>query len=159
MTLKLTLFPPFLFFHNFFFLFLIHSMKESNQEIKKFLDEEKLKSDWQIYMRCGNGLPASEASDLRRYIHMWKLNCEEINKKEINWLLKVNEQSVLTQDQTVVNLSRESMRKLQPEMGGVYAKRADEVLGILDEMEAAIRDRSLSSSKLEDLLDVRLKRF
>lgn len=39
----------------------------------------------------------------------------------------------------------------------MYAKRANEVLGILDEMDAVIRDQySLSPSKLRDLLDVRI---
>jgi hypothetical protein len=45
-------------------------------------------------------------------------------------------------------------------MGEIYAKRANEVLGILDEMDAIIRDQySLSPSKLKDLLDVSLKNY
>lgn len=107
-------------------------------------------------MRC-NGLPnASDPSDLRKYMHMWITDFKEATKKEINWLLKVNEQSILTQDQTVPDLSKDSLRKLQPGLGEMYAKRANEVLGILDEMDAIIRDQySLSPMKLRDLLDVR----
>lgn len=87
---------------------------------------------------------------------MWIDDVQKMNKKEINWLLKTNEQSILTQDQTVVDLSRANLKKLQPEVGEMYAKRAQEVLGILEEMDAVIRDRySLSPNKMDDLLDVR----
>jgi hypothetical protein len=107
------------------------------------------------YMRC-NGLPnANDPSDLRKYIHMWTDDVKRINNKEINWLLKTNEQSILTQDQTVVDLSRANLKKLQPDIGEMYAKRTTEVLGILDEMDNFIRDRySLSPNKMDDLLDV-----
>ena len=120
------------------------------------MGEEKLENEWNSYMRC-NGLPnANDPSDLRKYIHMWIDDVKRMNKKEINWLLKTNEQSILTQDQTVVDLSRANLKKLQPEIGDMYAKRTSEVLGILDEMENVIRDRySLSPSKMDDLLDVR----
>lgn len=108
---------------------------------------------------------------------MWLEDFKNANKKEINWLLKVNEQSILTQNQNTVDLSRANLRKLQPDTGMLatvkmkialtfslflrkgcmYAKRANEVLGILDEMDAVIRDQySLSPSKLRDLLDVRI---
>lgn len=116
---------------------------------------EKLEIEWKSYMRC-NGQPnASDPSDLRKYIHMWTDDVKKLKQKEINWLLKTNEQSILTQDQTVVDLSRANMKKIQPEVGDMYAKRASEVLGILDEMDAVIRDRySLSATKMDDLLDV-----
>lgn len=130
---------------------------ESKEEIKRLLAEEKLETEWSSYMRC-NGLPnANDPSDLRKYIHMWIDDVKRLNKKEINWLLKTNEQSILTQDQTVVDLTRANLRKLQPEVGEMYAKRATEVLGILNEMDAVIRDRySLSPNKMDDLLDVRI---
>lgn len=119
------------------------------------MEEEKLKTEWDQYLRC-NGLPnASDPSDLRKYIHMWLEDFKNANKKEINWLLKVNEQSILTQNQNTLDLSRANLKKLQPDTGEMYAKRATEVLGILDEMDAIIRDQySLSPTKLEDLLDV-----
>lgn len=114
-----------------------------------------MESEWYSYMRC-NGLPnTNDPSDLRKYIHMWIEDVKMMSMKEINWLLKTNEQSILTQDQTVVDLSRANLKKLQPEVGEMYAKRASEVLGILDEMDSVIRDRySLSPNKMDDLLDV-----
>lgn len=72
-------------------------------------------------MRC-NGLPnACDPSDLRKYIHMWLEDFKNANKKEINWLLKVNEQSILTQNQNTVDLSRANLRKLQPDTGTYVA--------------------------------------
>jgi cancer susceptibility candidate protein 1 len=120
------------------------------------LEEEKLKTEWEQYMRC-NGQPnASDPSDLRKYIHMWIEDFKSVNNKEINWILKVNEQSILTQNQNTIDLSRANLKKLQPDIAEMYAKRAIESLGILDEMDAIIRDQySLSPTKLEDLLDVR----
>lgn len=119
------------------------------------MSEEKLEIEWNSYMRC-NGLPSpNDPSDLRKYIHMWTDDVKKLNKKEINWLLKTNEQSILTQDQTVIDLSRANLKKIQPEVGEMYAKRATEVLGILHEMDSVIRDRySMSPNKMDDLLDV-----
>jgi hypothetical protein len=119
------------------------------------LKGNKLDEEWKNYMRC-NGLPnSSDPSDLRKYLHMWKDETRKTNEKEINWMLKSNEQSFLTQDQSVPDLSRENMKKIQSDIGGKYAKRASEVLGILDEIDSVIRDRfSLSPSRLDDLLDV-----
>jgi len=130
-------------------------LAEAKREINKLLEEQKLKLEWGQYMQC-NGLPnASDPSDLRKYIHMWVEDFKNVSMKEINWLLKVNEQSILTQDQTVPDLSKANLRKLQPDVGEMYAKRASEVLGILDEMDAILRDQyALSPSKLKDLLDV-----
>lgn len=138
----------------------IRHPKESKEEIKRLLAEEKLETEWNSYMRC-NGLPnANDPSDLRKYIHMWIDDFKKLNQKEINWLLKTNEQSILTQDQTVVDLSRANLKKIQPEVGDMYAKRASEVLGILDEMDAVIRDRyALSANKMDDLLNVSRMQF
>lgn len=106
-------------------------------------------------MRC-NGLPnANDPSDLRKYIHMWMESMQQNTKKEMNWLLKINEQSILTQDQSVLNMSKENLKKMQTNFGSIYAKRCKEVLGILYEIEGVVRDKySLSISKMEDLLDV-----
>ncbi|CRK91757.1 CLUMA_CG005391, isoform A [Clunio marinus] len=135
-----------------------HVLKKSKEEIKRLLAEEKLETEWNSYMRC-NGLPnANDPSDLRKYIHMWIDDVKKLNKKEINWLLKTNEQSILTQDQTVVDLTRANLKKLQPEVGDMYAKRTKEVLGILDEIDAVVRDRySLSVTKMDDLLELKLE--
>lgn len=123
--------------------------------IKRVLKDNKLDEEWKNYMRC-NGLPnACDPSDLRKYLHMWNDERRKANEKEINWMLKSNEQSFLTQDQSVQDLSRENMKKIQTDIGGKYAKRASEVLGILDEIDTVILDRfSLSPSRLDDLLDV-----
>lgn len=106
-------------------------------------------------MRC-NGLPnANDPSDLRKYIHMWMDNMQQNTKSDMNYLLKVNEKSILTQDQSVPNMSKENLKKMQTNFGAVYAKRAKEVLGILYEIEGVVRDKyTLSISKMEDLLDV-----
>lgn len=116
---------------------------------------ERVEMEWNSYMRC-NGLPnASDPSDLRKYLHMWRDEIAKASKAEINWMLQVNEQSFLTQDQSVADMSRENMKKLQPDLGEKYSKRACEVLNILKELDTVIGDvYSLSPNKLEDLLDV-----
>lgn len=102
------------------------------------------------------GLPNSDSpSDLRKYIYMWQDDVKNFNKREINWLLKTNEQSILTQDQTIPDLSKNSLKSKQTDFGDIYAKRTREVLGILQEVETVTRDRyNISLMKLEDLLDV-----
>ncbi|CAO1434353.1 unnamed protein product [Diamesa hyperborea] len=133
-----------------------HVFKKSKEEIKHLMADEKLKTEWEQYMRC-NGLPnANDPSDLRKYIHMWLDDVKKLNNKEINWLLKTNEQSILTQDQSVPDLSKANLKKIQPHLGEMYAKRVGVVLGILEEMDGIICDKySLSANKMEDLLDLK----
>lgn len=139
----------------FFLTFEFNPQSESKEEIKHLMADEKLKTEWEQYMRC-NGLPnANDPSDLRKYIHMWLDDVKKLNNKEINWLLKTNEQSILTQDQSVPDLSKANLKEIQPHLGEMYAKRVGVVLGILEEMDGIICDKySLSANKMEDLLDV-----
>lgn len=81
-------------------------------------------------MRC-NGLPnAYNPGDLRKYMHMWKLQNENLNKLEINWLLHIDERTILTQDQSKVDLTRNNLKSKQPILGDSYSKRIKEILGV-----------------------------
>lgn len=81
-------------------------------------------------MRC-NGLPnAYDPSDLRKYMHMWSLEMAKQNETEQNWLLHANERSVLTQDQTVSNITRSFLSNQQPNLGDIYSERTVEILGV-----------------------------
>lgn len=81
-------------------------------------------------MRC-NGLPnAFDPGDLRKYMHMWSLEMNNANQLEQNWLLQANERSVLTQDQTIPNLTRKHLKAQQLNLGDLYSKRVVEILGV-----------------------------
>ena len=81
-------------------------------------------------MRC-NGLPKTyDPGDLRKYIHVWKNQIEKYNEDERNWLLATKERSVLTQNQSISDLTRINLKKQQPNLGDLYAKRIQEVLGV-----------------------------
>lgn len=81
-------------------------------------------------MRC-NGLPnAYDPADLRRYMHMWQMEKDSCNQIERNWLLETNERSVLTQDQSILNLTRQHLKEQQLNLGDIYSKRVVEVLGV-----------------------------
>lgn len=107
-------------------------------------------------MRC-NGLPnASQPGDLRKYIHMWRETEAEKNLNERNWLLQTDEETVLTQDRNVPNLTVAHVRASQKNLGIVYAERIREVLHILGELETTILEPgSLSDFILEDLVTIR----
>lgn len=107
-------------------------------------------------MRC-NGLPdVSQPGDLRKYIHMWKESEALKNQNERNWLLMCNEETVLTQDRNVPNLTVAHVRASQKNLGIVYAERIREVLHILEELEALLREPGgLSDFILEDLVTIR----
>ena len=106
-------------------------------------------------MRC-NGLPnAFDPADLRKYLHIWCENIRDTNEAERNWLLQTNEQSILTQNVNVANLSMESLKLQQPQIGNTYAAKAVEVLGILEEIDEALHDSDVRPSMVEDLNEVR----
>lgn len=104
-------------------------IQESSNAIAAAAKEE---SEWAKFMRC-NGLPNSNSpSDLRRYIHQWKIDLERRNRESRNWLLKTNERTVLTQDTCIPDLSKATLRKQQESLGDVYAQRVKEVLGVCE---------------------------
>lgn len=63
-------------------------------------------------------------------MHMWKLQNEHSNKQEINWLLNIDERTILTQDQSKIDLTRSNLKSKQPILGDSYSKRIREVLGV-----------------------------
>lgn len=63
-------------------------------------------------------------------MHMWKLQNEISNKQEINWLLYIDERTILTQDQSKVDLTRNNLKAQQPILGDTYSKRIREILGV-----------------------------
>lgn len=81
-------------------------------------------------MRC-NGLPnAYDPGDLRKYMHMWKLQNENANKLELTWLLYIDERTILTQDQSKIDLTRNNLKAKQPILGDLYSKRIREISGV-----------------------------
>lgn len=81
-------------------------------------------------MRC-NGLPnAYDPGDLRKYMHMWQLEAQKSNTTERNWLLNVNERTVLTQNLKAPNATRVHLQQQQPVLGDSYAMRIQNVLGV-----------------------------
>lgn len=107
-------------------------------------------------MRC-NGLPdVNQPGDLRKYIHMWKESEEEKNKNERNWLLQTDEETVLTQNRNVPNLTVAHVRASQKNIGIVYAERIREVLHILGELQVTIQEPAdISDFILDDLISIR----
>lgn len=81
-------------------------------------------------MRCTGQPDTRSPGDLRKYIYMWIQSIKEREKAEMNWLLHSNEQSVLTQNQTIPNMSYASLRSQQPILGDYYANRLKEVLEV-----------------------------
>ncbi|XP_055842573.1 dynein axonemal intermediate chain 7 [Episyrphus balteatus] len=124
-------------------------------DIRSLIDtikqNEKENTEWEKFMRC-NGLPsANSPSDLRKYIHMWKVDIKCRHEEERNWLLKTNERTLLTQDSNVADLSRSDLRRQQGNLGDLYAGRIEEVLGILAEVDDSIGDLKQSITTVTDL--------
>ncbi|GAB0101009.1 dynein axonemal intermediate chain 7 [Sergentomyia squamirostris] len=130
--------------------------RDFREKIAEIYAEQKKQSEWKRYMRC-NGLPnAQNPGDLRQYIHMWMEKEQILSGKERNWLLMTNEETLLTQNRDIVDLTRENVRKLQVNIGDLYAERVEEVLGIMDELQEAILDPdNLTPAIYRDLLRLR----
>ncbi|XP_041771385.1 dynein intermediate chain CFAP94, axonemal isoform X2 [Anopheles merus] len=127
------------------------------EEVRKVLADAKKEREWEQYMRC-NGLPnAFDPADLRKYLHIWCENIRDTNEAERNWLLQTNEQSILTQNVNVANLSMESLKLQQPQIGNTYAAKAVEVLGILEEIDEALHDSDVRPSMVEDLNELKME--
>ncbi|XP_061401960.1 dynein axonemal intermediate chain 7-like, partial [Musca vetustissima] len=125
-----------------------NQVRQTIDGIKRMAKDEV---DWEKFMRC-NGLPnANSPSDLRKYIHQWKMDVERRNRESRNWLLKTNERTLLTQDFTVPDLTKATLRKQQGNLGDIYAQRVKEILGILQELNDALNDKTKPQHTLTDL--------
>ena len=67
-------------------------------------------------------------------------------------MLKIKEQSILTQDKRIPLMQESTVRRMQPNFGEMYAKRAKEAVGILDGIECALGTCGLKKSIQDDLI-------
>lgn len=103
---------------------------EINEKIQMIYVERKKQKEWDRFMRC-NGLPNSQdPGDLRRYIHIWKKRSDDYNLKERNWLLNIDETSILNQNPLLPNLTMQHLRDQLPNLGDIYSNQIKEVLGV-----------------------------
>lgn len=83
-----------------------------------------------VYILRKGKLHSIHTGDLRKYMHMWKLQNENANKAELNWLLHIDERTILTQDQSKIDLTRNNLKAKQPILGDSYSKRIREISGV-----------------------------
>ncbi|XP_031634411.1 protein CASC1-like, partial [Contarinia nasturtii] len=133
--------------------------KEISEEIEEIHAEQRKLQEWKRYMRC-NGLPnAYDPGDLRKYLHMWQMECDRYNENEQNWLLRTDERTILTQNRNIENATKVYLQQQQPILGDVYSKRTLHVLGILEEIDEAIEQQptTLRESIISELHRLKLE--
>ncbi|XP_054738724.1 uncharacterized protein LOC129244862 [Anastrepha obliqua] len=126
--------------------------------VDELKDQEDKLEKWNIYLRC-DGLPKPYIPpDVRLFFEKLK-HFESLDiEKTIDWLLSVNERSILTQDIFSKDKTRRVLvKELRPNYGDEYKENVDLMLKVIKSIEYYADDeqKTLKAelSILEDILE------
>lgn len=77
-------------------------------------------------------------------------------EQKINWWLKCNDRSVLTQDPSVEDERRFLIRKLREKTGKFYDVKLREMFKLYNSLMDSLRRRKMTAARYEDLTTVKL---
>lgn len=123
--------------------------KERKQEEQKRDEDE-----WQKYLKCED-LPNSEVpSEMRTFVYKWLNSLNDHWEQQVNWWLKCDDRSVLTQAPEVQDVRRKLTQKLREPIGKFYDKKLRLLIKVYNSLLETIRRRNVSPNHYEDLLTV-----
>lgn len=121
------------------------------REYKKAISDE---DEWQNYLKCDDLPDTKKPSDIRSFIYEWQNSLNNHWEQQINWWLKCDDRSVLTQIPEAPDVRRKMMQKLQEPIGKFFDQKLRLLIKVYNSLSDTIRRRKVSSTRYEDLLTV-----
>lgn len=128
---------------------LLHKVRDHKKPIRK-------DDDWVRYLSCDNLPDPNIPSDIRGFFFKWQMSLAEYWEQQINWLLKCNDHSVLTQDPNQPDQRRKLIQKLRDPTGRFYDQKLRSLMRVYNTLLDALRRRKMTTSQFEDLITVEL---
>lgn len=111
--------------------------------------------NWSDYVDCVNLPEPKSPPELRRYLLKWQQSSKEHYMTDHTWELQTNPRSILNQNFNSVDLTRKTIAKNQPNIGGWYNEKIEHGLKVLNGLHDMLKDGKLNNILLEnDLLEV-----
>lgn len=124
-----------MFFDKNLNIFFSESINDYNELVERQTEMES----WNMYLACDKLPNVHHPPEMRSFIEEMRLNETKDINKDANWVLSVNERSILTQDLTAVNLTRRELEKiLKPDIGKFYDDSIQRILIVLDRIEVML---------------------
>lgn len=105
--------------------------------IRKTENKNRLEK-WTRFKNCSKIPQIDNIPELREFLFKWNLRISSHQAKRINWFLKCNEQSFLSQDVDKIFTTFDRVKEQQPNLGRQYVQMMKELLTILDDIENII---------------------
>lgn len=105
--------------------------------IKKDENKNRLEK-WNRFKNCSKLPLVDNIPELREFLFKWNLRISSYQEKRINWYLKCDEHSFLSQDVDKIFTTFDRVKEQQPNLGNEYVQMMKELLTILDDIENII---------------------
>lgn len=118
-----------------------------------------LVSQWLRYADCHNTPHGQKATELRDYLYRWQRQALDDHTDGIDWLLFVNERSLLSQSPYRVDKTRVCLKRQQPSRANPLRRKFEESLRVLREVDEVLRQPfsyRLSPAMTDDIAGLRL---
>lgn len=126
------------------------------QQVREHKKRSRLDNVWSDYADCKNQLNTRVPSDVRSFIYQWKSSVSEHLDQQINWWLKCNDRSVLTQEPDQKDTRRKLWKKLREPTGKFYDRKLRSMLTVYNSLMDALRRKKMTTELYEDLITVEL---
>ncbi|XP_017095915.2 uncharacterized protein [Drosophila bipectinata] len=118
-------------------------VKESKEECKELLFQQLMAQKWKTYVSC-DGLPdAEQPSDIRSFLFQLRTEEKIDRKDDINWVLSVDERSILSQSPERQDFTRQTLLETtRPEIGKFYDNTILRLLETLKRVQQTLREEA-----------------
>lgn len=93
---------------------------------------------WNRYKDCSKIPLVDNIPELREFLFKWNSRLSTHRSNRINWYLKCDEHSFLSQDVDTIFTTFERVKGQQPNLGNEYVEMMKELLTVLDDIENII---------------------
>lgn len=126
------------------------------QKVRVFKKSSRDEIAWQKYLKCDKIPDTNIPSDVRSVFYQWRVTLTEHWDQQINWWLKCNDRSVLTQDPSSEDERRVLIKQRREKTGHFYDVMTRVLLKIYNSLMDSLRRRKMTEARYEDLLTVEL---
>lgn len=126
------------------------------QKVREHKKSTRQDDDWKKFLKCENLPDTTIPSDVREFIYKWKTSLSEYWDEQINWWLKCDDRSVLTQDPDQNDTRRKLTKKIRESTGKFYDRKLRMMLRVYNSLVDALRRKMMTPERYEDLITVEL---
>ncbi|XP_017121493.1 uncharacterized protein LOC108142276 [Drosophila elegans] len=115
--------------------FIEDAIDEYKERKKKQLQDEK----WKNYLACDGQPNPSRPAEIRQFVYQLNFLEHESYKNDINWVLPVDERSILSHAPDRKDMTRRNLEKERPNIGQLYDDTVQRILETITRVDRVLR--------------------